>query len=154
MAIAQYDLNTKTPETASAAPSAAKKAVTPAAGAVMGTSVIVLLIELARSGALQQYKDVLAPLLGWGPGLMIVLGFLWLAHTYAPPLINSQRSTATALQKLADTVEHNAGGQHDLVLAMQVNSDKLEQVRITVADLHNYVQRFKEECLNVRKQCS
>ena len=126
-----------------------KKGVTPAAGAVMGTSVIVLLIELARSGALQQYKDVLAPLLGWGPGLLIVLGFLWLAHSYAPPLIDSQRSTATALQRLADTVEHNAGGQHDMVLAMQVNSDKLEQLRMTVTNLHDYVQRLKKECLNV-----
>ena len=95
----------------------------------MGTSLIVLLIELARSGALQQYKDVLAPLIGWGPGLLIVLGFLWLAHSYAPPLIQSQHSTAMALQKLADTVEHNIGTQHDMVLAMQVNSDKLEQVR-------------------------
>jgi len=133
---------------------ASKKGVTPAAGAVMGTSLIVLLIELARSGALQQYKDVLAPLIGWGPGLLIVLGFLWLAHSYAPPLIESQHSTAMALQKLADTVEHNAGSQHDLVLAMQVNSDKLEHVRTSLSDLHDYVQRFKEDCLNVRKQCS
>ena len=117
----------------------AKKAVSgPATGAVVGTSVIVLLVELARSGALEQYKDLLAPLIGWGPGLLIVAGFIWLAHSYAPPLIESQRSTATALQKLADTVEHNSGSQHDLVLAMQVNSDKLEQVRSSVAELQQH----------------
>jgi hypothetical protein len=142
------------PGSASAGALGSKKVVTPAAGAVVGTSVMVLLIELARSGALEQYKDVLAPLIGWGPGLLIVAGFLWLAHSYAPPLIESQRSTATALQKLADTVEHSSGSQHDLVLAMQVNSDKLEHVRTSVADLHESVQRFKEECLNVRQQCS
>ena len=128
-----------------------KKVVTPAAGAVMGTSVIVLLIELARSGALQQYKDVLAPLIGWGPGLLIMLGFFWLARSYAPPLIESQHSTAMALQKLADTVGHSDGSQHDLVLAMQVNSDKLEQMRMKVTDLHDYIQRLKEECLHARK---
>src|SRR3990170_276032 len=103
-----------------------KKAVAPAAGALVGTSAMVLLVELARSGALEQYKELLAPPLGWGPGMLILVGFLWLAHSYAPPLIESQRSTATALQKLADTVEHSATSQHDLVLAMQVNSDKLE----------------------------
>ena len=109
----------------------------------MGTSVIVLLVELARSGALEQYKDLLAPLIGWGPGLLIVAGFIWLAHSYAPPLIESQHSTATALQKLADTVEHNSGSQHDLVLAMQVNSDKLEQVRNAVTDLQQNFQQIK-----------
>ena len=132
------------------ASSGLKKAVGPAAGALVGTSVIVLLVELARSGALAQYTELLAPLLGWGPGLFILMGFLWLAHSYAPPLIETQRSTATALQKLADTVEHNSGNQHDLVLAMQVNSDKLEQVRNTVADLQDHVQQLKEEWRNGR----
>ncbi len=121
-------------------PTPAKRSALPAAGAVAGASVVVLLIELARSGALEQYKDVLAPLLGWGPGLFVLAGFLWLAHSYAPPLIESQRSTALALQKLADTVEHNATNQHDLVLAMQVNSDKLEQVRAVVAELQEQMK--------------
>ena len=109
------------------------------AGAAAGASLIVVLTELARSGALEQSKELLAPLMGWGPGLLILAGFLWLAHRYAPPLIESQRSTALALQKLADTVEHNATSQHDLVLAMQVNSDKLEQVRAIVAELQETV---------------
>ena len=122
--------------------SAMRKAVAPAAGALVGTSAMVLLVELARSGALEQYKDLIAPLIGWGPGLLILTGFLWLAHSYAPPLIESQRSTATALQKLADTVEHSASSQHDLVLAMQVNSDKLETLRCTVAELQEYVQQL------------
>lgn len=128
----------KTPETANSVPAAGgvlKKTTAPAAGALVGTSVIVLLVELARSGALEQYKDLLAPLIGWGPGLLILAGFFWLAHSYAPPLIDSQRSTAISLQKLADTVEHSSNSQHDLVLAMQVNSDKLEQVRQTLAVL-------------------
>ena len=90
----------------------------PAAGAVVGTSLMVLLVELARSGALEQYKELLAPLIGWGPGLLIVAGFLWLAHSYMPPFLESQRATATALQKLADTVEHSSDSQHDLVLAI------------------------------------
>jgi len=126
---AQAAANTNTP-----AGSSMRKAVAPAAGALVGTSAMVLLVELARSGALEQYKDLLAPLIGWGPGLAILGGFLWLAHSYAPPLIESQRSTAMALQKLADTVEHSASSQHDLVLAMQVNSDKLEQLRGTITD--------------------
>jgi hypothetical protein len=121
--------------TSTGAATTVRKAVAPAAGALVGTSAMVLMVELARSGALEQYKDLLAPLIGWGPGLAILGGFLWLAHNYAPPLIESQRSTALALQKLADTVEHNDSQQHDLVLAMQVNSDKLEQLRGTVADL-------------------
>ena len=129
-----------------------RKAVAPAAGALVGTSAMVLLVELARSGALEQYKDVVAPLIGWGPGLLILMSFLWLAHSYAPPLIESQRSTATALQRLADTVEHNATNQHDLVLAMQVNSDKLEQLRGTVNDLQEHVQQLKEDWRNVRTQ--
>ena len=131
-------------------PNGFKRAAAPAAGAVVGTSIIVLLVELARSGALEQYKELLAPLIGWGPGLLIVLGFLWLAHSYAPPLIESQRCTAMALQRLADTVEHSSTSQHDLVLAMQVNSDKLEQVRHTVADLQEQVQQLKEEWRNAR----
>ena len=131
----QMAANTSTPTG-----SAMRKVAAPAAGALVGTSAMVLLVELARSGALEQYKDLLAPLIGWGPGLAILGGFLWLAHSYAPPLIESQRSTATALQKLADTVEHNDSHQHDLVLAMQVNSDKLEQLRGTVADLQEQVQ--------------
>ena len=125
-------------------PAPVKRSAIPAAGAVAGASVVVLLVELARSGALEQYKDLLAPLNGWGPGLIVLCGFLWLAHSYAPPLIESQRSTAMALQKLADTVEHNATNQHDLVLAMQVNSDKLEQVRATVAELQDDVQEMKK----------
>ena len=84
--------------------SAVKRSALPAAGAIAGASVAVLLVELARSGALAQYQDALAPLIGWGPGLFILAGFLWLAHSYAPPLIESQRSTALALQKLADPV--------------------------------------------------
>jgi len=127
------------------ADSSMRKAVAPAAGALVGTSAMVLLVELARSGALEQYKDLLAPLIGWGPGLLIVAGFLWLAHSYAPPLIDSQRSTATALQKLADTVEHSSSSQHDLVLAMQVNSDKLEQLRGTVNDLQEQVQQLTQK---------
>lgn len=118
---------------------------------MVGTSVIVLMVELARSGALQQYKEVLAPLLGWGPGLLILVGFLWLAHTYAPPLIESQHSTATALQRLADAVEHTDCSNHDLVLAMQVNSDKLEQLRTTVAELHANIQQLKEDWRDGRK---
>lgn len=116
-----------------------KRSLAPAAGAVVGTSVLVLLVELARTGALEHYKDLLAPLIGWGPGLLVLGGFLWLAHSYAPPLIESQRATALALQKLADTVAHNANSQHDLVLAMQVNSEKLEQLRGTVRDLDERV---------------
>jgi len=118
---------------------AAVRAVAPAASALVGTSAVVLLVELARSGALEQYKDLLAPLIGWGPGLLVLVGFLWLANSYAPPLIESQRSTALALQKLADNVEHSSTGQHDLVLAMQVNSDKLEQLRSIVGDLQEHV---------------
>lgn len=134
-----------------------KRSLAPAAGAVVGTSVLVLLVELARSGALEQYKDVFAPLIGWGPGLLVLSGFLWLAHTYAPPLIDSQRATAMALQKLADTVAHNSSGQHDLVLAMQVNSDKIEQLRGNVRDLDKRVtelnvQQRKEEWRNARTQ--
>ena len=125
-------------------PSPVKRTTLPAAGAVVGTSIVVLLVELARSGALEQYKELLVPLIGWGPGLLVLGGFLWLAHSYAPPLIETQRSTAMALQKLADTVEHNSGSQHDLVLAMQVNSDKLEQVRSTVAELQDHVQELKQ----------
>ena len=117
-----------------------KRSALPTAGAVAGASVAVLLIEMARSGALEQYKDVVAPLIGWGPGLFVLAGFLWLAHSYAPPLIESQRSTAIALQKLADTVERNATNQHDLVLAMQVNSDKLEQVRASVTELQEQIK--------------
>lgn len=137
--------------------SAGKKNIAPAAGAVVGTSVLVLLVELARSGALEQYKDVLAPLIGWGPGLLVLGGFLWLAHSYAPPLIDSQRATALALQKLADTVAHNSTSQHDLVLAMQVNSDKLEQLRGTVRELDErvtelHLQQRKEEWRNARTQ--
>ena len=122
-----------------------KRAVAPAAGALVGTSAMVLLVELARSGALEQYKDLIAPLIGWGPGLLILMGFLWLAHNYAPPLIESQRSTALALQKLADTVERNATNQQDLVLAMQVNSDKLEQLRETVNDLQDHVLKISDK---------
>ena len=128
------------------AEAARKKSLAPAAGALMGTSAMVLLVELARSGALEQYKDLLAPLIGWGPGLLILVGFLLLANSYAPPLIESQRSTAMALQKLADTVAHNASSQHDLVLAMQVNSDKLEQLRTTVTELQDHVQRLRADC--------
>ena len=124
--------------------SPARRSVLPAAGAAAGASMIVLLVELARSGFLEQSKDLLAPMLGWGPGLFILAGFLWLAHSYAPPLIESQRSTALALQKLADTVEHNQTSQHDLVLAMQVNSDKLEQVRAIVAELQEEVRKGSE----------
>ena len=126
-------------------PGSSKRAALPAAGAVAGASAAVLLIEMARSGALEQYKDVLAPLIGWGPGLFVLVGFLWLAHSYAPPLIESQRSTALALQKLADTVERNASNQHDLVLAMQVNSDKLEQVRASVAELQEQMKRVTSD---------
>ena len=144
----------KTPQAQHAAsppvPTVFKKAAAPAAGAVVGTSLIVLLMELARSGALEQYKDLLAPLIGWGPGLLVVGGFFWLAHSYAPPLIESQRATAMALQRLADSVEHSSTSQHDLVLAMQVNSDKLEQVRHTVADMQEQVQQLKEEWRNAR----
>ncbi|OFV92033.1 MAG: hypothetical protein A3H28_04965 [Acidobacteria bacterium RIFCSPLOWO2_02_FULL_61_28] len=122
----------------------AKRSAIPAASAVVGTSIVVLLVELARSGALEQYKDLIAPLIGWGPGLLVLGSFLWLAHSYAPPLIESQRTTAMALQKLADTVEHASTSQHDLVLAMQVNSDKLEQVRSTVADLQDHVQEVRK----------
>lgn len=124
--------------------STARRSVLPAAGAAAGASIVVLLIELARSGVLEQSKDLLAPMLGWGPGLFILAGFLWLAHSYAPPLIESQRATALALQKLADTVEHNQASQHDLVLAMQVNSDKLEQVRAIVAELQEDVQNLRK----------
>src|SRR5690242_9495909 len=113
-------------------PAPPKKSNLPASSAVVGTSAIVVLVELARSGALQQYKDALAPLIAWGPGLLILVAFLWLAHSYAPPLILSQQNTATALQKLADSVSRNDCSCHDLVLAMQVNSDKLEQMRSTV----------------------
>ena len=129
---------------ASTNPAPARRTTLPAAGAVVGTSIVVLLVELARSGALEQYKELLAPLIGWGPGLLVLGGFLWLAHSYAPPLIESQRSTAMALQKLADTVEHSSTSQHDLVLAMQVNSDKLEQVRSTVAELQDHVQELRK----------
>jgi len=139
---------TETTRPASPAPGESgpkKSSMVPAAGALVGTSAMVLLVELARSGALAEYKDLLAPLIGWGPGLLILVGFLWLANSYAPPLIETQRTTATALQKLADTVAHNASSQHDLVLAMQVNSDKLEQLRSTVSDLQDHVQQLRAE---------
>ena len=132
------------PPPSNSTPDAAKRGTLPAASAVVGTSIVVLLVELARSGALEQYKDLVAPLIGWGPGLLVLAAFVWLAHSYAPPLIESQRATALALQKLADTVEHNASSQHDLVLAMQVNSDKLEQVRATVAELQDDVRQITE----------
>ncbi len=145
--------NQTPPTTTSPAQSSGlRKSVAPAAGALVGTSAMVLLVELARSGVLAQYKDLIAQLIGWGPGLLILTGFLWLAHSYAPPLIESQRSTATALQKLADTVEHGATSQHDLVLAMQVNSDKLETLRGTVAELQEYVQQLQEDWRNGRTQ--
>jgi hypothetical protein len=138
-------------------PGGAKRNIAPAAGAVVGTSVLVLLVALGRSGALEQYKEVLAPLIGWGPGLLVLSGFLWLAHTYAPPLIDSQRATALAVQKLADTVAHNSNSQHDLVLAMQVNSEKLEPLRGTVSEIDErvtelHLQQRRKEWRNARTQ--
>jgi hypothetical protein len=141
------ELDTPTP-----APDAApKKPNIPASGAVVGTSLIVLLVEVARSGALQQYKDALAPFIAWGPGMLILIAFFWLAHSYAPPLILSQQNTATALQKLADSVSRNDCSCHDLVLAMQVNSEKVEQLRSTVTDLQGTVSHLKEDWRNGNK---
>lgn len=104
------------------------------AGAIAGAGVTALIYTL-----LQGQPQVVAQLIGWGPGLLIVAGFLWLASSYAPPFIDSQRGIAQGMGRLADTVERTAGSQHDLVLAMQVNSDKLEQVRDTVAELQSQV---------------
>ena len=118
-----------------AGPDLAKRSILPTGGVVLGTSVLVLLIELGRSGALWQYKDLLAPIFAWGPGLVVLGAFVWLAQSYAPPMIESQVMTAKALQQLADTVERTSNSQHDLVLAMQVNSDKLEQVRDSLRQL-------------------
>jgi hypothetical protein len=146
-----YDNQIPTTAPAAAPAQAPKKNIVPATGALVGTSLIVLLVEVARSGALQQYKDALAPLIAWGPGLLILVAFLWLANTYAPPLILSQQHTATALQKLADSVSRNDCSSHDLVLAMQVNSDKLEQMRSTVIDLQGTVHQLKEDWRNVGK---
>ena len=139
------------PAPAAAPAPALKKNPLPASSAVVGTSVIVLMVEVARSGALAQYKDALAPLIAWGPGLLVLVAFLWLAHSYAPPLILSQQNTATALQKLADSVSRTDCSCHDLVLAMQVNSDKLEQMRSTVTDLQGTVQLIKEDWRDGRK---
>jgi hypothetical protein len=146
-----YSNEIPTTSPAPAPAQAPKKTIVPATGALVGTSLIVLLVEVARSGALQQYKDALAPLVGWGPGLLILVAFFWLAHTYAPPLILSQQNTATALQKLADSVSRNDGSCHDLVLALQVNSDKLEQMRSTVTDLQRSVHQLKEDLRDGRK---
>ena len=108
----------------------------PGAGrAVVGTSLIVLLVELGHSGVLTQYKDFISPFVAWGPGLLIFAAFAWLAHSYAPPLIASHQSMAVAVQKLADTVGHNANQQQDLVLAMQVNSDKIERMNTTLVEI-------------------
>ncbi len=132
-------------------PPGLKRVVTPTTGAVVGTSVLVIMMELARSGALQEYKDVLAPIIAWGPGILILVAFFWLANSYAPSLIESHQATARSLQKLVDAVSYNDGSRHDLVLATQVNSDKLEQLRALVADLHQHVHQLKEELLDAHK---
>lgn len=122
--------------------------------AVVGTSLIVLLVELGRSGALAQYKDFLQPFIAWGPSLVIILVLAWLGRLiinsatllmakYAPPLINSHQNMAAAVQELSATVKTQATRQEDLVLATQVNSDKIDHV--------TSILREVKECMEKRR---
>ena len=94
---------------------------------------------------LQGQPELAREIIGWGPGIVVLGGFFWLAHSYMPPAIESQREIARSMGKMADTVEKNLSSQHDIVLAMQVNSDKLEQMRVSVIRLESAVYEIKRE---------
>jgi len=95
--------------------------------AVTGASLVVLMVELARSGALEQYKDLIAPLIGWGPGLLVLAGFLWLANSYAPPLIEAQAKMARNMGELAGAIRENLGRDDDVRDSLRTVAAKLDR---------------------------
>lgn len=101
-----------------------------AAGAAAGVGAGALIMAV-----LQNYPGVIPQILNWGPAIFVIAGVGWFANRWAAPAISSQQAIGGALERLAATVEHQSTSQHDLVLAMQVNSDKLENVRQTLASL-------------------
>ncbi len=106
-----------------------------AAAATGGVGLGVLLATV-----LGKYPGIVQQIVGWGPALLVIgLGYM-AVEKYGPALIESHQANALALAKLADTVDRTSNNQHDLVLAMQVNSDKLEQLRATVSDLQEYMK--------------
>ena len=128
-----------------AAPSAAEKAkgMLPNAGhAVVGTSLIVLLVELARSGALAQYHEFLAPLISWGPGLLIVAGQIWTVAKFAPLFIESQNKVAGSLASLASSVQTTAVAvqqtreeQRETIFTLQLLSKKVEEMKADAREI-------------------
>jgi hypothetical protein len=114
----------------------------PATGAVVGTSVIVLLVELARSGALEQYREVMAPLFSWGPGILILGAFIWLARSYAPLFIRSQTQIAESLSRLATSVESSSAAvqasrdeQRETIFTLQLLAKKIEELKADVREI-------------------
>jgi len=112
-----------------------RKSMAPAAGALVGTSLIVLLVELARSGALEQYRDVLAPLVGWGPGVLIIFVGVWLMNKWAPPWIESQRDIARSMGKLAGSVENGLTEQRDTGVALRALALKIDEMKTDIQEL-------------------
>jgi len=105
------------------------KHVTPATSAVVGTSLVVLLVELARTGALAQYGAVLAPVFSWGPGVLILFGFLWMARTYGPPLIAAQQDAARNMGELSATIRGSLEREEDVRMAIRTLASEVRGMR-------------------------
>ncbi len=95
-----------------------------AAGTAAGLGAGALLMAV-----LQNYPGVIPQMLNWGPTLLILAGFAWMANQHLPRFFSSQELIGNSLQRLASTVERDSNSTQDLVLRMQVNSDKLDEVR-------------------------
>lgn len=80
---------------------------------------------------LQGQPELLAQIVGWGPGVLVMGGFMFLANRWAGPLIQSHQA-----------LSQNVG---ELVFAVRVRLNQDDDVRGTLRVLAGSVNEMRED---------
>jgi hypothetical protein len=98
-------------------------------------------IGTVLGAVLQDQPEVIAAMVNWGPGLIIVLGAGWFAQRFLPPVIAAQQQMATNVGELAGAIKANLSRDDDVRDAVRSLAAKMDRHHEVVL---NHIQRSKE----------
>ncbi len=113
-----------------------------------------LAFELIRRGAIDH--ATIAQVIAWGPGLAILIGLALLVERWAPRILETQKKTAVAQEKLANSVtelvERGDRDSRETIGMLKYTLSTLERVDATLDDVRTLAQSTASAVEELRRK--
>jgi len=98
--------------------------LSPAPAAALGAGIMTVVLTL-----LQGQPELIARVVDWGPGVIVLGGFMWLANRWAGPLVESQQRMAANMGEMAGALRENLNKDEDVRGTLRVLAGNVNEMR-------------------------